>query len=556
MDNPDQRYADKVWHSAIARLTGGLSPTALATAYLDWSMHLIGSPTKQSELCALTQQSAVSLLLGREIAGVAEDQRFQGPAWSAPPFRYWRDMFLAQQNWWDAATRDLMGVEPKHRDVVQFGARQFLDMASPTNFALTNPQVIVRTQKEAGHNLLRGVQNWLEDFSRLVSHSSPKNTEYEVGQTVAVTQGEVVFRNKLIELIRYAPTTKKAKAEPILIVPAWIMKFYILDLSPHNSLVKYLCDHGYEVFMISWQNPTKEDADLSMQNYVDLGVRAACEAIKADCAAPIHAVGYCLGGTLLTITAAAMARDQDSSFASLTLLASQVDFSEPGELGLFINESQVAFLEDLMSTQGFLRADQMAGAFKMLRSNDLIWSRVVRHYLLGERTAMNDLMAWNADATRMPAKMHSEYLRRLFLNNDLAKGRYMVDGRAVALTDIRVPIFCLATETDHVSPWRSVYRLLLLTDTDVTFVLTNGGHNGGVLSYPAHPNRHVRVLHKIEGDTHIRAQRWFDEEDADPGSWWPLWTDWLATKSEVRKGPRPKTARASLGPAPGTYVFG
>lgn len=556
MDDTDHRYADKVFHSAIARLTGGLSPTALATAYLDWSMHVIGSPTKQSELCALAQQNAGALMLGQEVEGAVDDARFQDPAWSAPPFRYWRDMFLAQQNWWDTATRDLTGVDPKHTDVVQFGARQFLDMACPTNFAVTNPQVLARTQKEAGNNLLRGAQNWMEDFSRLVTQTSPKNAEYVVGETVAVTPGDVVFRNALIELIRYAPTAKRAKVEPVLIVPAWIMKFYILDLSPHNSLVKYLCDQGHEVFMISWKNPSKEDANLSMQDYVDLGVRAASDAIKMNCDAPIHAVGYCLGGTLLTITAAAMARDQDNSFASLTLLASQVDFSEPGELGLFINESQVAFLEDLMSTQGFLRADQMAGAFKMLRSNDLIWSRVVRHYLLGERTAMNDLMAWNADATRMPAKMHSEYLRRLFLNNDLAKGRYMVDGRAVALTDIRVPIFCLATETDHVSPWQSVYRLLLLTDTDVTFVLTNGGHNGGVLSYPTHPNRHVRVLHKTEGDAHIRAQRWFDEHDAEPGSWWLLWADWLAAKSEVRKGPRPKNAMASLGPAPGTYVFG
>ncbi|CAN0602113.1 unnamed protein product, partial [Ectocarpus sp. 12 AP-2014] len=223
----------------------------------------------------------------------------------------------------------------------------------------------------------------------------------------------------------------------------------------------------------------------------------------------------------------------------ISLLASQVDFSEPGELGLFINESQVAFLEDIMKTHGYLRADQMAGAFQLLRSNDLIWSRVVRHYLLGERTQDNPLMAWNADATRMPAKMHSEYLRHLFLNNELAKARYRVDGSTVALTDIRCPIYSVATETDHVSPWTSVFRLAHLTDTDVTFVLTNGGHNGGILSQPGHARRHYRAGQKTEGDPHINAQNWWDQHTPEEGSWWPHWADWLHTKSSGLHNTRP-----------------
>lgn len=557
MEQTSDRNADRVWHSAIARLTGGLSPVALATAHLDWSLHLLGSPSKMAELWALGQQNAMSLLAGAACdEGAQKDIRFEDPAWSAPPFRNLRDAFLAQQHWWDTATQDISGVAPKHLDMVHFCARQMLDIASPTNFAMTNPLVLSRTKEEAGANLQRGIKNWVDDFNRMLTNEPRRSSDYKVGATVAVTPGDVVFRNELIELIRYAPNPERVKSEPILIVPAWIMKFYILDLSPHNSLVKYLCEQGHEVFMISWKNPNKDDAGLSMQDYLDLGVRAATKTISSIRPFPIHAVGYCLGGTLLAITAAAMARDSDTAFKSLTLLASQVDFSEPGELGLFINESQVAFLEDLMETQGFLGGDQMAGAFQMLRSNDLIWSRVVRHYLLGERTAMNDLMAWNADVTRMPARMHSEYLRRLFLKNDLAKGRYKVDDRAVALTDIRLPIFCLATEADHVSPWQSVYRLLLLTDTDVTFALTNGGHNGGILSYVGHTDRHFRVLHKTEGDPHITAQKWFDQSLVVDGSWWPIWLSWLDEKSDRSPShPQPYPAD-SIAAAPGTYVFG
>ena len=365
-----------------------------------------------------------------------------------------------------------------------------------------------------------------------------------------------MFRNRLIELIRYTPTTDTVRPEPLLILPAWIMKYYILDLQPENSLVRYLCDQGFEVYMVSWRNPDASDADLSMQDYVDLGFRAALGYVTGSGRAErVHAVGYCLGGTLLSIGAAALARDGDARLATVTLLAAQVEFSEPGELGLFINESQVAFLEDMMATRGYLRADQMAGAFKMLRSNDLIWSRVIRHYLLGERTAMNDLMAWNADTTRMPARMHSEYLRRLFLDNALAKGQYPVDGRPVALTDIRAPIFCVGTEKDHVSPWKSVFRLLLLTDTDVTFLLTRGGHNSGIVSEPGHPRRHYRLTHKTEGDPHLPATDLVVRTPRVEGSWWPAWTRWLHEKSGGPVAPQ-TTHETSFGPAPGTYVLG
>lgn len=542
------RAIDPTWHAMIGKVTGGLSPAALAAASLDWSLHLMASPDKQAEL--------VSALFANAVAeDPALDPRFRDPSWQAQPYKAYAQGFLATQRWWDQATRGLPGVDPKHERIVNFAARQWLDMMSPSNFAATNPLVVARSAAEGGANLRRGLRYWIEDVNRMISGHPRRPSTFAVGTDLATTPGDVVLKNELIELIRYHPTTDKLRPEPVLIVPAWIMKYYILDLTATRSLVAYLRDQGFQVFIISWKNPDASDADLSMQDYLDLGPRTALEHLKHRGAERVHAVGYCLGGTLLSITAAAMARDQDRSLATVSLLASQVDFSEPGELSLFINESQVAFLEDIMAAKGYLKADQMAGAFQLLRSNDLIWSRVIRHYLLGERTKDNPLMAWNSDATRMPARMHSQYLRQLFLDNALAKGRFQVDGAPVALTDIRCPIYSVATEQDHVSPWQSVYRLLMLTDTDVTFVLTNGGHNGGILSEPGHRNRHYRASEKIEGEPHVSRERWLDQNPPRDGSWWEHWSDWLHAKSGDPIDPRP-TPNGALLNAPGDYVFG
>jgi polyhydroxyalkanoate synthase subunit PhaC len=445
--------------------------------------------------------------------------------------------------------------------MVEFTSRQILDMFSPSNFILTNPEVLQHTFKNGGMNLVRGFQNLVEDWERSVSGKKPVGTEnFVVGRDLAVTPGKVIYRNRLIELIQYAPATDRVRPEPVLIVPAWIMKYYILDLSPQNSLVKYLTQQGFTVFMISWKNPGPEDRDLGMNDYRTLGPMAALDALAAVVPdRKVHAVGYCLGGTLLAIAAAAMARDGDDRLKSLTMFAAQTDFTEAGELMLFINEGQLAFLEDMMWEQGFLDSRQMAGAFQMLRSNDLVWSRIVREYLMGERQPMSDLMAWNADATRMPYRMHSEYLRHLFLDNDLAEGRFEAGDTPVALTDIRVPIFAVGTERDHVAPWRSTYKIHLLTDTEVTYLLTTGGHNVGIVSEPDGRARSFRVMTKHASDHYVDPATWWVQAAQKQGSWWPEWAAWFNARSGEPVLPPSIGGVAAgvipLGDAPGSYVF-
>jgi polyhydroxyalkanoate synthase len=562
---------DRSLHATIARFTFGLSPAALAKAYFDWMTHLAVSPGKRLQLVDKAARKATrfgnyafrSALEGGKtpccIEPLPQDRRFAGEDWQKPPYNFMYQAFLLQQQWWHNATTGLRGVSKHHEAMVEFVSRQILDMVSPSNFLATNPEVLRQTVSKAGMNLVSGLRNMAEDWERTVSGKKPVGTEnFVVGRDVAATPGKVVYRNRLIELIQYAPATGKVRPEPVLIVPAWIMKYYILDLSPHNSLVKYLTDHGFTVFMISWKNPNPEDRDLGLDDYRTLGVMAALDAVRAIVPEQkVHAVGYCLGGTLLSIAAAAMARDGDDRLKSVTLLAAQTDFTDAGELMLFINESQVAFLEDMMWEQGFLDAKQMAGAFQMLGSGDLVWSRMVRDYLMGERAPMIDLMAWNADATRLPYRMHSEYLRRLFLNNDLAAGRYMVADKPVALTDIRAPIFTVGTVRDHVAPWRSTYKINFLTDTDVTYLLTTGGHNAGIVSEPGHDHRGFQVMTRKADDRYIDPDAFLAQAPQKQGSWWPEWVAWLATQSGEPVDPPAMgaAAYASLGDAPGTYVL-
>lgn len=563
---------DRAVHAANARFTLGLSPAALAEAYMDWATHLAASPGTQTRLvekalrksaklarhathCALTGGAAAPC-----IDPLPQDKRFTDQAWQRWPYNLIYQSFLLQQQWWHNATTGVRGVTQQHENVVEFASRQILDMVSPSNFLLTNPVVFQRTIEQGGMNLLRGAQYAMEDWERAVSGKGPVGSEaFEAGRNVAVTPGKVIFRNRLIELIQYAPTTDQVRPEPVLIVPAWIMKYYILDLSPHNSMVKYLTGQGFTVFMISWRNPEAEDRDLAMDDYRRLGVMDAVRAVTTVTKAPIHAVGYCIGGTLLAIAAAAMARDGDSRLASMTLLAAQIDFREAGELMLFINDSQLTFLEDMMWEQGFLDTKQMAGTFQMLHSNDLVWSRLVHEYMMGERSEMIDLMAWNADATRMPYRMHSEYLRHLYLENELAQARYEVNGEPVALKDLEVPIFSVGTERDHVAPWRSVHKIHLLTETDVTFVLTSGGHNSGIVSEPGHARRSYHVKTTSHAAPYADPESWVEAATRKQGSWWPEWTQWLTQQSGALVSPPSMGAEGEgylpICVAPGTYVL-
>jgi len=564
---------DRLVHAWLGRLTGGLSPASMTLAYLDWLMHLAYSPAKQAQLAEKAVRKAFRLALYLQrcacegdsapcIEPLPQDRRFRGEAWQRWPYKlYWQSFLLVQQ-WWHNATSGVQGVSRRHEDFVSFAARQWLDVFSPSNYLWSNPEILGATIEQGGRNLVRGAQHLLDDWGRAVLGRKPAGAEaFEVGRNLAVTPGKVVYRNRLIELIQYAPATETVRPEPVLIVPAWIMKYYILDLSPHNSLVRHLVEKGHTVFVISWKNPGPEDRDLGLEDYRTLGVMAALEAVSAIAPGPkIHAAGYCLGGTLLAIAAAAMARDGDERLRSVTLLTSQTDFSEPGELTLFIDESQVTFLENMMWDQGYLDSRQMAGAFQMLRTNDLIWSRVVHDYLMGERRPMNDLMAWNVDATRMPYRMHTEYLRRLYLQNDLAQGRFEAGGQPVALGDIRIPLFVVGTETDHVSPWRSVYKIHLLADTDVTFLLTSGGHNAGVVNPPPGERSAFRIATKGEKDRYMDHDTWLETTPVQKGSWWPSWVSWLAALSGEPVPPPPTGAKDAgfppLGDAPGTYVRG
>jgi polyhydroxyalkanoate synthase subunit PhaC len=563
--------ADRELHAMLARLTGGISPVALSLAYLDWVAHLAAAPQRQLEIIKEAMASA-SKLVRAALHNVSpeqgpwslirpqpQDHRFVNPEWENPPFNLAAQAFLLAEQWWHGATTGVRGVAPANEAIVEFSIRQVLDMMAPSNFAATNPEVLKRAFQSGGENFVLGWQNWCRDLMRALHQGKVATDQYDflVGETVATARGKVVLSNELIELIQYYPTTKKVHPEPLLIVPAWIMKYYILDLSPHNSLVNYLTSQGFTVFMVSWRNPSAVDREISFDDYRKLGVSAALAAISEI--APgngIHALGYCLGGTLLSIASAAMARDGDTRLKSITLLAAQTDFTEAGELTLFINESQVAFLEDMMWERGFLDTTQMAGAFQLLRSNDLIWSRVSRDYLMGERPPPSDLMAWNADATRLPYRMHSEYLRKLFLHNDLAEGRFVVEGKSIALSDIHTPMFVVGTVRDHVAPWKSVHKINYQVDAEVTFLLTSGGHNAGIVAPPDEPGHFYQVMTKPADAPYIGPDEWVKAAPRFEGSWWPEWVRWLAARSgEPCEPPRMGMGAEQDQPdAPGAYI--
>ncbi len=569
---PSFRMFDRMLRALQARATHGISPLAVGNAWMDWFAQLASAPGKRIELAL-----RAALLLARYLAWLPkgnglepqdapfhpsdDDTRFTADSWSRWPFNALAQAFLMAEAWWLEATHDVPGLTRQHEDEVRFMMRRLVDIWAPTNIPWLNPVILRRTIEDGGFNLLHGAANWLEDVERELAGKPPAGVEaFQPGRNVAVTPGKVVFRNQLMELIQYAPVTETVHAEPLLIVPAWIMKYYILDLSPGNSLVAWLVAQGHTVFMVSWKNPDEHDSETSLDDYRHLGVMAALDAVSAIVpGGKVHACGYCLGGTLLAIAAATMARDHDERLASITLIAAQTDFAEAGELMLFIDEHQLDYLEDLMWDQGYLNTRQMAGAFMALRSNDLVWSHSIRQYMLGERDKMTDLMAWNADQTRMPARMHSQYLRGLFLENRLTAGRFAVDGRVVALRDISAPMFVVGTRRDHIAPWRSVYKVTLFADTDVTFALVSGGHNVGIVNEPGAQRGDFQMLTSRHGQRYVDPDTWAAEAPRHEFSWWPAWEAWLVANGAGERSPPPSIGARehglpALADAPGSYV--
>jgi len=566
-ENPHQNF-DRAARAAVARLSGGVSTHAFIEAWSDWAQHLARAPGRQMELAEHAQRSLLKLMALATSPGGAppfspkpHDHRFDHEGWQKPPFQMWQQGFMAMQDWWDHATEPMRGLRPDDAERTRFLARQTLDVLSPSNAPLFNPEIVAETVRTGGRNLAEGAAHFAHDaLKTLTGQRDPAPQGYQIGKDLACTPGQVVYRNDLMELIQYTPQTLQVHARPILIVPAWIMKYYILDLSPENSMVRYLVGQGFTVFMISWTNPTSDQRDLSLEDYRTRGVMAALDAVTTIVPdTPVQAVGYCLGGTILAIAAARMARDHDNRLASITLMAAQVDFAEAGELLLFLDESQVAFLEDMMWEQGYLDRPQMARAFAAIRAEDLIWTRAVQRYFLGREDVPTDIGVWLSDTTRMPARMHSQYLRGLFLENRLTAGRFSVEGRVIALKDLSVPLFVIGTETDHIAPWRSVYKTKLFTDSDLTFVLTKGGHNSGILSEPGHKGRHFRISHRPAGAHYVGPDVWLAATGSKPGSWWPDWVDWLAAQGGgLVNAPAmgaPERGLATLCPAPGSYVM-
>lgn len=566
---------DAATHQQLSAISHGLSPISLSLAYADWLAHMSASPGSQAlrfydAWQSYLQAAEKNVQLTSQPAAAAEtdnDARFKDTTWSQWPYNVIKNNYKTMEEWWrDAAKID--GMNPHHQHLVNFFMKQYMDALSPSNSALTNPEVLKEGVETLGASWVKGWQHLIHDQHHALekkTHPSTATNEalpYVVGKDVATTPGKIVFRNDLIELIQYSPTTPQVHAEPLLIVPSCIMKYYILDLSPHNSMVCYLVSQGFTVFMISWRNPDGAMRDVGLSDYVNHGVLDALAAVEKNSASKqVHAMGYCLGGTFLSIAASWLSNAQADgnkkypSLASVTLLAAQVEFSEPGELGVFIDHDQLINLREEMARTGYFSGRQMLDSFRFLNSRDLIWSQITQRYLLGKDEVGIDMMSWNSDHTRLPERMHNEYLDHLFLNNALAAGHFRLNDSPIALMDIRTPMMVVGTTRDHVSPWHSVYKIHLLCDTDITFVLAAGGHNAGIISEPGHRNRHYQLSHTPHGSGWTDPAEWARKTPTTDGSWWEAWSGWLAQHSSQKIAARTPSVKNTLCDAPGDYVM-
>ncbi len=508
-------------------------------------------------------QTTTRKMMGEDVPPVvepeADDRRFRDDQWSSDAvFDHIKQSYLLCSNWLQSLMGTVDGLDARSRRKLDFYTRLFIDGVSPTNFAATNPEVLRATVESKGDNLVRGLGNLLGDLERgkgrLAIRMSDEDA-FEVGGNIAVTPGKIVFRNDLMELIQYAPTTEKVRRRPLLIIPPWINKYYILDLRPQNSFVRWVVDQGYTVFIVSWINPDSALADKTFADYMIEGPVAALDAIgKATGEDRINTLGYCIGGTLLACTLAHLAAKGDRRVASATFLTTLVEFGDVGDIEIFIDDDQITNLESAMNERGFLDGSDMAAAFSTLRANDLIWSFVINNYLLGKDPFPFDILYWNSDSTRLPAAMHSYYLRRMYLENLLVEpGALELGGTRIDLSAIKSPAYVLSTQDDHIAPWMSTYRATGLFSGKTVFTLAKSGHVAGVVNPPA-KNKYG---YWTNSTTPADAQAWLDGADNHEGSWWPHWQSWLARRGGGMVAARQPGAGKlpALADAPGAYVM-
>ena len=488
------------------------------------------------------------------------DRRFKHEDWTENMvFDFMKQSYLLTANWMLDNVRTVEGLDDRTREKVDFYVKQFIDAAAPTNSPFTNPEVLRKTMETGGKNLVNGLQNLLHDLERgkgKLRISMTDNNAFEIGKNIAMTEGAVVFRNRLVEVIQYTPKTPKVGARPLLIAPPWINKYYILDMRPENSFVRYCVeDCGLQTFIISWKNPDETYKDVGFDTYMKEGMLESIEHVLAITGQKdLNMIGYCIGGTLLSATLAYMAKKKDKRVNSATFFTTLMDFTEAGELGIFIDEEQVTDLEKRMNERGYLDGTEMASTFSMLRSNDLIWSFVVNNYLLGQDPFPFDLLYWNDDNTRMPAAMHSYYLRNMYLQNNLVKkDKLTLLGEKIDISQIDQPVYMVSAKSDHITPWKSCFAPMNKLKSNVRFILGNSGHVAGVANPASNPRGYFWA-----GDVNTDdAEKWLDGKAQVEGSWWPDWKEWIKAQSGAQV-PTPKTLgdakHKPLCPAPGTYV--
>ncbi|MFV0298597.1 MAG: PHA/PHB synthase family protein [Hyphomicrobiaceae bacterium] len=509
--------------------------------------------------------SAVQHMAGQHPQPIAEpeagDSRFKDPDWTENPyFEFWKQSYLVTTRWAEKALESTDGLDDRTKQRAEYYMRQIASALSPSNFPATNPDVLRETLKTNGANLVKGMENLLADMERsgdLLKISQTDTTAFEVGKNLAVTPGKVIYQNDLLQLIQYEPTTEKVHATPLLIIPPWINKFYILDLTQPKSFIRWVVEQGFTVFVVSWVNPDARLKGKTFEDYMKEGVLTAAEAVQRETGErQMNVIGYCVGGTLLATTLAHNAVKGNDPFSSATFFAAQKDFTRAGDLMLFIDDAQLKSLEEMMAEKGYLDGSRMASVFNMLRPKDLIWPYIVNNYMLGKKPFPFDLLYWNQDSTRMPAANHNFYLREFYQNNKLAKGELSIDGVRMDLRKVKIPIYELAAREDHIAPAKSVFIGSKLFGGPVEYVLSGSGHIAGVINPPPVEGKRAKYQYWTNSKGGATLEEWLEGAKETPGSWWPHWGKWLADHSGGMVTAREPGAKLGvIEDAPGSYVL-